>query len=296
MATNNFKAFALDPNANVMSQADWEALPALLSGFTAGKASSAQVNKAIRQATVIASVMAQYVSDSAVADVLDDGDTTALLEVFKTALSGRLIKTVKFTTSGAYSPSANAKRIRVRAIGGGGGGGGGNVSGSYGGGGGAGAYAEVMINTTGLALPVTITIGSGGAGSAITGSAGGITSFGSMISCPGGAGGNQGTVIGLIGGGAGGDLPTITLGTTILTMRGERGSAGLRIDSTAPGILGGNGASSLLGAGGMGIVSTTNSNALATGFGSGGGGNGYASVSSSGGNGAPGVVIIDEYF
>ncbi|EPM9452183.1 helix-turn-helix domain-containing protein [Escherichia coli] len=49
MAINNFKPFALDPNANVTSQADWEALPALLSGFTAGKASSAQVNKAIRQ-------------------------------------------------------------------------------------------------------------------------------------------------------------------------------------------------------------------------------------------------------
>ena len=48
MAINNFKPFALDPNANVTSQADWEALPALLSGFTAGKASSAQVNKAIR--------------------------------------------------------------------------------------------------------------------------------------------------------------------------------------------------------------------------------------------------------
>lgn len=43
MAINNFKPFALDPNANVTSQADWEALPALLSGFTAGKASSAQV-------------------------------------------------------------------------------------------------------------------------------------------------------------------------------------------------------------------------------------------------------------
>jgi hypothetical protein len=30
---NNFKPFAT-ANANVMSQADWEALPALLSGFT----------------------------------------------------------------------------------------------------------------------------------------------------------------------------------------------------------------------------------------------------------------------
>ncbi|MCV5262284.1 phage tail protein, partial [Escherichia coli] len=34
--TNNFKAFALDPNANVMSQEGWEALPALLAGFSSG--------------------------------------------------------------------------------------------------------------------------------------------------------------------------------------------------------------------------------------------------------------------
>ncbi|ENS2547808.1 phage tail protein, partial [Escherichia coli] len=47
MAKNDFKAFATDRNANVISQEEWEALPALLSGFTAGKASSAQVNKVI---------------------------------------------------------------------------------------------------------------------------------------------------------------------------------------------------------------------------------------------------------
>jgi hypothetical protein len=35
----------------MMSQADWE-LTALATGFQSGKASSAQVNKAIRQATL----------------------------------------------------------------------------------------------------------------------------------------------------------------------------------------------------------------------------------------------------
>ncbi|MFT2253382.1 gp53-like domain-containing protein [Escherichia coli] len=79
MATNNFKAFALDPNANVTSQADWEALPALLSGFTAGKASSAQVNKAIRQATFIAAALAQYTANKSGLDVLDDGDVAGFI-------------------------------------------------------------------------------------------------------------------------------------------------------------------------------------------------------------------------
>ncbi len=33
MAKNDFKAFATDRNANVISQEEWEALPALLSGL-----------------------------------------------------------------------------------------------------------------------------------------------------------------------------------------------------------------------------------------------------------------------
>ena len=89
MATNNFKAFALDPNANVMSQADWEALPALLSGFTAGKASSAQVNKAIRQATTIAALVGQFIANSG-ADALDNADINGLVTKFTNALTTNL--------------------------------------------------------------------------------------------------------------------------------------------------------------------------------------------------------------
>lgn len=89
MATNNFKAFALDPNANVMSQADWEALPALLSGFTAGKAASAQVNKAIRQSTTIAALVGQFIANSG-ADALDNGDVNGLVTKFTNALISNL--------------------------------------------------------------------------------------------------------------------------------------------------------------------------------------------------------------
>ncbi|EPC2207372.1 hypothetical protein ACRXS9_005481, partial [Escherichia coli] len=70
-----------DRNANVMSQEEWEALPALLSGFTAGKASSAQVNKAIRQASFIAAALAQFVSDKTQRDVLDNGDLPGFVEL-----------------------------------------------------------------------------------------------------------------------------------------------------------------------------------------------------------------------
>lgn len=87
MATNNFKPFATAANANVTTQADWEALPALLAGFSSGKASSAQVNKAIRQASFIAAALAQYTTDRSGLDVLDDGDLAGFITKMSTAFS-----------------------------------------------------------------------------------------------------------------------------------------------------------------------------------------------------------------
>ena len=95
MAKNNFKPFATGAGANVPSQADWEALTALLTGFQSGKAASAQVNKALRQGTVMASVIGQFIADSTGQDVLDNGNTSVLLTNFLNALKtntyGRLL-------------------------------------------------------------------------------------------------------------------------------------------------------------------------------------------------------------
>ncbi|MCM6999115.1 hypothetical protein M8N42_15985 [Enterobacter asburiae] len=85
MATNNFKPFATAANANVVSQADWEARPALLSGFTSGKAASAEVNKAIRQASFIAAALAQYTANKSGLDVLDDADLNGFITKMTTA-------------------------------------------------------------------------------------------------------------------------------------------------------------------------------------------------------------------
>ncbi|WP_213993461.1 tail fiber protein [Sodalis sp. dw_96] len=86
MATNDFKPFAVGAGANVIDQTDYEALAELSSGFTAGKASSEQVNKVLRQATVFSSVLAQFISNQLSADVLDNGDTATVLNNFIAAL------------------------------------------------------------------------------------------------------------------------------------------------------------------------------------------------------------------
>ena len=96
MAKNDFKPFATAANANVTSQADWEALPALLSGFISGPAKSAQVNKAIRQASFIAAALAQYVANKSGQDVLDDGDLNGFIEKLVSGLAEDFMETGAF--------------------------------------------------------------------------------------------------------------------------------------------------------------------------------------------------------
>ncbi|WP_241606941.1 gp53-like domain-containing protein [Rosenbergiella epipactidis] len=86
MANNNFKPFATGSGANVTNQSDWESLSALALGFQSGKASSAQVNKALRQSSFISSVIAQFVSDTLDIDVLDDGNSSSFLSNLINAL------------------------------------------------------------------------------------------------------------------------------------------------------------------------------------------------------------------
>ena len=76
---NDFKPFATGPGANVTPQDEYAGLPALASGFQAGKASSAQINKALRQASFIAAALAQYTADKSGEDVLDDGDVSGFI-------------------------------------------------------------------------------------------------------------------------------------------------------------------------------------------------------------------------
>ncbi|ROE11842.1 hypothetical protein C4Z00_005320 [Klebsiella pneumoniae subsp. pneumoniae] len=94
MAENNFKPFAVGAGANVSSQADWENLVALSTGFTAGIARSDQVNKALRQGTVMASVLGQIILEQTAEDVLDNGDTNTLKGQLLAALASLQIDSV----------------------------------------------------------------------------------------------------------------------------------------------------------------------------------------------------------
>lgn len=213
-----------------------------------------------------------------------------------------------FTASGTFTVPVGVTKIFVSACAGGaGGGGGGGTIGSaslYGGGGGAGGGAgqsiiRQMYSVT-AGQSIAITIGAGGAGGTAgqgTGTNGGA----------GGAGGN--TVIGALvtltgasspGGGQGMSASTIGAGGSFAAGYPAGNAGG---DGAYAGLGGMGGSSPFGGGGGGGRASTATiaaqNGTVAVGYGSGGGGaggsygNNGGQASGPGGNGAPGIVIIE---
>jgi hypothetical protein len=86
MATNDFQVFAPGPSANVIDTATYTALAARLTGFQAGLAQSNQANKVLRQSSIIAAMIAQFIVDKAGVNAVDDGTIATLENNFIAAL------------------------------------------------------------------------------------------------------------------------------------------------------------------------------------------------------------------
>ncbi|MCC8457956.1 gp53-like domain-containing protein [Photorhabdus aegyptia] len=72
---NDFKAFSIGNNANVVSQAEYEEEKSLKTGFPESDRISRHVlNKALRQSSTISSVVADFIATESNSDVLDEGD------------------------------------------------------------------------------------------------------------------------------------------------------------------------------------------------------------------------------
>ena len=87
MAINEFKPFAATADANVQDQADYEQSEIIRAGFKTGLARSAEMNKAIRQATSITAAVAEFTVEKSGKDMRDDGNIAAIKANFETALS-----------------------------------------------------------------------------------------------------------------------------------------------------------------------------------------------------------------
>ncbi|HBU7912617.1 TPA: phage tail protein [Escherichia coli] len=201
---------------------------------------------------------------------------------------GRWLNTRVFTSSGTYTPTPGTKRIRVTITGGGGGGGGckaiSNNETFFGAGGGAGGTVITTLILTKDSYPVTIGAGGAGGVSATNGLKGGDSSFGSVIA-PGGEGGGKSGVTNTNGGNGG--VPS-TGGINIIGGNGGDGQSG------NIGVSGEGGTSYWGGGGRAGAGGGVSGKA----YGSGGGGAydaGYSGTSMTGGKGAAGICIIEEF-
>lgn len=220
-----------------------------------------------------------------------------------------LLRAPQVLTSGtSITHPVGTRFIKIRGVGGGAGGGGSAAVAYTGGGcGGAGTYAEKTFAAS--SLTSTYTIGAAGVGVAdAEGTDGGDSTFthgGVTVTAPGGN--NSASRI------------TAAAGTADVGSGGPGGGPATNADVSVPGQNGGSlirdansppimrfydapGGSTPLGSGGKPATitpgSTTNSGGTdAEGFGAGGGGrcNGSSTTATAGGNGSPGVWIVEEY-
>ncbi|WP_387491909.1 hypothetical protein [Photorhabdus sp. RM96S] len=83
---NDFKAFSIGNNAHVVSQERYEESQNLQTGFPPESITTHVLNKALRQSSTIASVVANFMSTQCGKDVLDNGDLATLNKTFADSL------------------------------------------------------------------------------------------------------------------------------------------------------------------------------------------------------------------
>ncbi|HDK9943841.1 beta strand repeat-containing protein [Escherichia coli] len=253
------------------------------------------VNKAGNQSTTgNAATATKLQTARTINGVKFDGSANITLTAANLGLSdssgyvGRLVNTQVFTSSGTYTPTPGTKRIRVTITGGGGGGGGCKAYSSsetfFGAGGGAGGTIISIMTPTQNSYPVTIGAGGAGGVGATNGTSGGNSVFASLIA-PGGSGGGKSGVTNTNGGNGG--VPS----TGDIRITGGHGGDG---QSGNIGVSG-EGGTSYWGGGGR---AGAGGGVIGKAYGSGGGGAydaGYSGTSMTGGKGASGICIIEEF-
>lgn len=217
------------------------------------------------------------------------------------APGGLLLNVQRFATPGAfvYTPTPGTNSVRPVVVGGGGIGGPASATTastvSVGAGGASGSMGVGRF--TAQFAGVTIVVGIPGDPTAGNGGQGGTSSFGALITAPGGGPGHTMTCsnVGstLAGQGSSGGVALGAAGLECAT-GGQPGGVGLVIAGI--GIFSGQGAPSPLGGGGGQNTSSGSGPAASTpGAGGGGGSNIPSQPVANGGPGGPGIVIVYEY-
>jgi hypothetical protein len=279
-----------------------DSVPGYLTAADHSKVTAAVPNTTTVNGHALSSNVAVTAADLGLATVATSGSYNDLSNKPTITMAGRLLKITYLTTSGTFTTTANTGTALVKMIGGGGGAGGAKTGAGYfkaASGANSGAYGEKLLSVS-SSYPYDCTVGAAGVGGANTGAdgtAGGYTSF----------------VVGMTSyitaGGAPGDGDTDTVSAYAITPAQEVYSDCTLMDFCSPGKIGGygirinsvkgsagKGADSFLGAGGYGYSSAyPYPGDSGRGYGSGGGGGSNITGGAAGGDGAPGLIIIEEY-
>ncbi|MER2474800.1 phage tail protein [Photorhabdus laumondii] len=87
---NDFKAFSISNNANVVSQEGYEESRSLKTGFPPENITTHVLNKVLRQSSTITSVVADFIATYSGNDILDDGDIAKLIVQLNRALEQKI--------------------------------------------------------------------------------------------------------------------------------------------------------------------------------------------------------------
>ncbi|MGV8004625.1 phage tail protein [Photorhabdus temperata subsp. temperata] len=87
---NDFKAFSISNNANVVSQEKYEESQSLKTGFPPDNITIHLLNKVLRQSSTISSVVANFIATYSGNDILDDGDIVKLVAQLNRALEQKI--------------------------------------------------------------------------------------------------------------------------------------------------------------------------------------------------------------
>ena len=229
---------------------------------------------------------------------LSSGTVPAARLAGKTYIGRTIISAVG---SGNFTTAAATTTIVVQVWAGGGGGGGAAAAANAGcgGGGGAGGYVAKTFSVTGSTSYAYVVgaKGTGGAAGNNSGNNGSDSTFtvgGTTITAKGGTGGGSMASGGTFAYATGGDGGAVSTNGDI-NGSGDPGCPGQR--SNVMTALGGQGGSTAVGGGGASRAASNGSGNAASGFGSGGGGacGIFSGGDQAGGNGADGLIIVDEY-
>lgn len=298
MALNSILTFAqTDTGTNIETQAAYLAASDRLAGNQPGVARSKLVNKALKQTSLMAAGLGQFIARGQGIDVVDTLTPDNISNMLGAAIPGRYLRPVTLGVSGIYVPGIGCTTILIEMCGGGGGGGGASTTAgsaiSAGTGGASGSYLRHLMVNPGT---TAFTIGSGGQGGTSSGGGGGTggaTTFGSLVASGGGGGLSvNATPPWLI---VGGMPAAVSSGGNLFNSAGAQGGQGFALGSQA--FISGGGGASPFGGGAPSLGTQTSAGYAAQSYGAGGGGGlcGTTTPGQLGGNGGNGFILIHEF-